>query len=342
MKPMRVRNSRFFLLALFASLMGLSGIIVPRAVAQRHRRKVATPAPHTPQIKPDMMTLRYKPQAGTLLYDIHTEISQNVHTDRDVLNGVLRSKAQLAFHNVAIDYKKGLWSFDESFTDFQISGHELSGDSLQLHESLAVNRVTELTYDMKGNELSRIVQDTLRLLNAEAQTNAYFFEPPRMLIPLPEHAVTYGDTWMNHSQDTIPVDDTVNIGTTTGAYIYDVTRQYRLVRLLDTIDRYLAVIVGSDTGTFRGYQTNSVTKVMTRSAGPISGTDTTILDLFAGCVVKRTLDMNIPAEVKVSEMSDQPNDGNAQSASKPFTDVLTVHSIVTLNESNAKELPNGR
>jgi len=314
--------------------------------SRHHKKGESRPpaAPHTPQIKPDILTLRYKPQAGTLLYDIHTRIDQTVHTERDVLNGELRSDAQLAFRNVAIDYKKGLWSFDESFTSFQVSGHELSADvhsadSLLLQENFAVNRVTEVTYDMKGDELSRIVKDTLRLLNAEAQTNAYFFEPPRMLIPLPEHPVTYGNTWTEHRADTIPVHDTVNIGTTTGSYVYDVSRIYRLVRLTDTLDRYLAIIVATDTGTFQGYQTNSLTKVTTRSSGPVSGTDTTILDLFVGSVVKRTLDMTIPARVQVSV-----GEGAAPATHtplQPFTDVLTIHSIVTLNESNEQGIRNG-
>jgi hypothetical protein len=301
-------------------------IIAPHAMAQSGQHKASARAP---QIKPDMLTLRYKPQAGTLLYDIHTRISQRVRTDRDELEGVLRSEAQLAFHNVAIDYKKGLWSFDESFTSFEVSGHELSGDSLLLQENYAVNRVTELTYDMKGNELSKEVKDTLKLLNAEAQTNAYFFEPPRMLIPLPEHTVTYGNTWSEHRQDTIAVRDTINTGTTSGSYIYNVFRTYRLAQLTDTLERYLAVIVATDTGMFQGFQTNSVTKVMTKTSGPISGGDTTILDLFAGCVIKRTLDMRIPTQVEVS-------------SAKPFTDVLTVHSIISLDESNAKELQNGQ
>src|SRR5665213_442965 len=188
-----------FLAALFA-VASIALLIAgdQQAMAQHRRHTVepkTPPVPRAPKIKPDFLTLRYKPQAGTLLYDIHTRIDQNVRTDRDALHGVLHSDAQLAFRNVAIDYKKGLWSFDESFTSFEITGQELSGDSLSLEEHFAVNRITQLTYDMNGNELSRVVQDTLRLLNAEAQTDAYFFEPPRMLIPLPERAVTYGDTW---------------------------------------------------------------------------------------------------------------------------------------------------
>lgn len=349
-----------------------AGIIAPLIVldqcafAQHRHRKSETPyrpvdrsrstdTPHTPQIKPDFLTLRYKPQAGTLLYDIHTRIDQNVRTDRDAMHGVLRSDAQLAFRNVAIDYKKGLWSFDESFTNFEVTGQELSGDSLLLQENLAVNRVTELTYDMSGNELSRVVKDTLRLLNAEAQTNAYFFEPPRMLIPLPERSVTYGDSWTEHRRDTIPVRDTVNIGTTTGAYIYDVSRTYRFSRLSDTVEkgdssnRYLAIIVATDTGTFQGHQTNSVTKVSTKSSGPISGADTIILDLFSGSVVKRTLDMTIPARVEVSsaplivgDSATRPDSTSTTSPPlQPFTDVLRIHSIVTLDESNERGIRNG-
>lgn len=280
-------------------------------------------APRRPQIKPDMLTLRYKPQAGTLLYGIRTHISQTVEDGGEKRTGLLQSSAELAFHNESIDYKKGLWSFDEYFTNFKVSGINLSGDSLSLHENLAVNRTTRVTYDMEGNELSKIVEDSLKLLNAEAQTNAYFFQPPRMLIPLPEHAVTYGDTWREHSRDTIPVRDTVNIGTTAGSYIYDVTRVYRFAELLDTMESYLAIIVARDTGTFQGMQTNSVTKVTTNSEGPISGADTTILNLFSGTVVKRTLNMTIPARVTISSVT-------------PFLDELKVRSVVQLSETNAK------
>ncbi len=321
---MLVRHTK--IIGLVATAFVLNAMVMIPAFSQhRYHKPRFAPAPHKPQIKPDMLTLRYKPQAGTLLYEVRTQVRQEVRSDMNDLKGTIHSEAELAFHNESIDYKKGLWSFDEYFTRFQVSGRELSGDSLSLHENLAVNRIMRLTYDMKGNELSKVVQDSMRLLNAEAQTNAYFFQPPRMLIPLPEHAVTYGDTWQQNQTDTIHVHDTVNIGTTDGAYIYQVSRVYRFTRLLDTMDHYLAIIVAKDTGTFEGYQTNSVTKIMTRSVGPISGADTTILDLFSGSVLKRTLDMHIPAEVRVASAT-------------PFTDVLQVHSIVTLSEENAKEL----
>jgi hypothetical protein len=319
--------------------------IVPVHAQHRHR-KDATAATDTMKVKADMLTLRYKPQAGTLLYDVHTQIDQFVRADGNPLRGELRSDAQLAFHNVAIDYKKGVWTFEEYFTKFDLAGYDLLRDSVSLRESIAVNRITELTYNMKGDELSKIVRDSLKLQNAEAQTNAYFFEPPRMLIPLPEHPVTYGDAWSEHRTDTVFVRDTVNIGTTTGQYRYDVSRTYRLARLLDTTvgdrssnlgdqsstvndrssaSRYYAIIVATDSGTFSGFQTNSATHVTTTASGPIVGTDTTVLNLFSGCVMKRTLDMTIPANVTVSSAA-------------PLIDTLTVHSVVTLDESNATML----
>jgi len=312
------------------AFVAVNGIGVKPCAAQRRHKpapvKEEPPAPHTPEIKPDILTLRYKPQAGTLVYDVHTRIDQSVRTDRDELSGDLASEAELAFHNLSIDYKKGLWTFEESFTKFDVGGHTLAGDSLWLEENLAVNRITRLTYNMKGDELHKEIVDSLKLLNAEAQTNAYFFEPPRMLIPLPVQPVTYGNTWSEHSVDTVFVHDTVNIGTTTGEYIYDVSRTYSLARLIDTT--YLAVIVATDTGSFQGTQTNSVTNVTTSTSGPISGTDTTFLDLFSGRVVKRTLAMKIPAKVTVSTAT-------------PFTDLLNVRSVVTLSESNAAKLRNG-
>ena len=124
-------------------------IIVASSSGAQRRKSHAPPAPAAPhevKIKPDILTLRYKPQAGTLLYNIRTEIDQHVRTDRDELNGNLVSTAQLAFHNVSIDYKHGLWSFDQYFTGFEVAGRELSGDSLLLRETEAVNRRTRLTY----------------------------------------------------------------------------------------------------------------------------------------------------------------------------------------------------
>ena len=310
------RGHAIIRLPILSCLLIFTFVLPARSQSQKPKK------PHTPQMKADMLTLRYKPQAGTLLYNIQTQIDQVVHSGGGIYNGVLRSNAQLAFHNLSIDYKKGIWAFEEYFTKFDIAGHDLLGDSVLLNESWAVNRMTDLTYDMQGNELSKVVMDSMKLLNAEAQTNAYFFEPPRMLIPLPEHAVTYGDTWSEVRTDTVPVRDTINTGITSGEYTYDVTRTYRLASLLDTNGRYFAIIVATDTGTFHGFQTNTETKVTTHVSGPISGVDTTVLDLFSGCVISRTLDMTIPAGVMVS-------------ASPTFIDKLAVHSVVTLDESNA-------
>ena len=298
-------------------------------------------APKPPVIKPDELTLRYKPQSGTLIYDVQTDIAQHINTNHGILEGNLSSYAQLAFHTVSIDYRKGFWSFEQFFTNFRIRGRELSGDSLSLRENMAVNRITRLTYDFKGEELGKKIVDTLKLLNAEAQTDAYFFEPPRMLIPLPEHVVTYGDTWTDHSRDSVQVRDTVNIGITTGAYIYDVTRTYKLAGLRDTLGQYFAVIVVTDTGTFQGSQTNSVTRVSQTASGPISGTDTTLLDLFSGRVVRRTLNMVIPALVKVFAADEPISHSQKKAAIVPFTDLIDVRSVVVLNESNVTTLPEG-
>lgn len=307
---------RMFSVRLFAIVLLLFSAHL--ALAQRH-----TPAPKRPPVlKTDMMMLRYKPQAGTLLYDIRTRIEQHVRTDRDELSGDLVSTAQLAFHNVLIDYKAGLWVFDQYFTKFQIAGHELNGDTLSLNEHRAVNKLARLTYDMQGFEYDKNVIDSLKLLNAEAQTNSYFFQPPRLLTPLPPNAVTYGATWTDHRQDTVQVLDTINIGTTTGQYVYDVNRTYRFDRLIDTLETFFALIVAVDSGTFDGYQTNTVTNVTTKTHGPITGADTTYLDLFSGRVVRRTLRMAIPAIVEISSAT-------------PFTDFIEVRSVVTLNESNA-------
>jgi hypothetical protein len=334
---------------LLACVMGLSLIFVfhsssfaqsqPQPKPPKQHRPPRPKKP--PQIKPDELTLRYKPQSGTLLYDVHTDIGQHINISRSDTGGSLSSSAelssdaQLAFHTVSIDYRKSIWSFEQFFTNFRIRGRELSGDSLILRENMAVNRITSLTYDFLGGELNKKIIDTLKLLNAEAQTNAYFFEPPRMLIPLPEHVVTYGDTWTNHTSDSVQVRDTVNIGITTGGYIYDVTRTFRFAALRDTMGQFLAVIVVTDSGTFKGSQTNSITRVTQTASGPISGTDTTLLDMASGRVVRRTLNMRIPALVKVFAT------GERKAATVPFTDIIDVRSVVALDESNATKLPGG-
>ena len=321
-------NGRLFWILAFLAL------VVGSPYAQR-RRHVHAPSskPHTPQIKQDLLILRYKPQAGTLLYDIRTEVDQHVRTDRDELSGGLVSTAQLAFHSVAVDYKKGLWSFDQYFVNFLLAGRQLTGDSLQLRENGAVDKITRLTYDMKGHELSKQIVDSITLLNTEAQANSYFLEPPRLLIPLPERSVTYGNSWNDHRKDTITVRDTVNIGITSGEYTYDVYRIYKLDRLLDTLQSYLAVIVATDSGSFAGFQSNSATKVSIKIKGPISGADTTYLDLFSGRVLMHTLRMAIPVLVEISSASTLSNE-----ATTPFTDFEDVRSIVVLNESNAMKL----
>ena len=280
------------------------------------------------QEKIDLLTLRYKPQAGTLLYDVHTTIDQHVTAGTSQLSGRLNSSAQVAFHNVAIDYKANLWSFDRYFTLFTLSGRQFNGDTLSLKENAATNRVTRLTYQMTGEEIHREVIDTMKLLNTEAQTHFYFFQPPRMLVPLPQHLVKYGDTWSDTRIDTIHVYDTINTGITTGEYIYKVDRIYSLVRLDDTLGQHLAVIVASDTGNFSGEQSNTATGLAIKAHGPISGFDTTYLDLFSGRVVRRTTNMRIPATVEADNTT-------------PFSDALEVRSVVVLNESNALQIKNG-
>src|ERR1041385_2423430 len=152
-----LRSRQFAVLLLALAFVAFA----TNAEAQRRYKKAAAvpidsaqsePTLATPQpmeIKPDRLIIRYKPQAGTLLYNVRTEIAQHVRTDRDELTGALVSSAQLAFHNVSIDYKKDTWVFDRYFTHFEINGRNLSGDTLKLNENQAVNRITRLTYEMR-------------------------------------------------------------------------------------------------------------------------------------------------------------------------------------------------
>jgi hypothetical protein len=308
---MRIRVIAIVLLA------ALSG------VASGQRRKA--PKPKERQVKRDLLTLRYKPQAGTLLYNIHTDISQRVLENMTELSGVFSTSAQLAIHNVSIDYAKGLWSFDRYFTSLDIRGKDLRGNEVNLTEPNAINKTTRFTYQMTGDEVQHTVLTPIILLNADAQTYAYFIRPPALLAPLPKGMVTYGDTWIEKTEDTINVHDTVNIGTTDGMYIYKVGRVYKLDRLTDSVGSHIAVIVAQNDGWFDGNQSNSVTGIDLKLHGPVTGTDTLYLDLLSGRLMSRTTDLHIPVSVET--------EGRA-----PLTDVLDVHRSMVLDESNALEL----
>jgi hypothetical protein len=275
--------------------------------------------------KNDFLTLRYKPQAGTLLYNIRTDISQRVRDERSELNATVHTSAQLAIHNVSIDYSKDMWSFDRYFTSFQIVGRDLLGNTLNIKEPGAINRVTRFTYSMTGTEVERKELNPIILLNADAQTYAYFIRPPALLVPLPLHLITYGNTWQEHVIDTIPVRDTVNVGITEGKYIYNVDRTYRLDRLMDSVGSNTAMIVAENTGTFEGTQSNTVTGITVNLHGPVTGVDTIYLDLFSGRMMQRNTSLTVPVTVETEGRS-------------PLEDVLEVRRTMILDESNAVRL----
>jgi hypothetical protein len=287
------------------------------------QRKPARPKDLGP--KPDLLTLRYKPQAGTLLYNIHTEITQHVRDEQNNLHGSVRANAQLAIHNVSVDYAKGLWSFDRYFTSFEITGEDLLGNKLKISEPAAVNKITRFTYLMTGSEVKREELDSIRLLNADAQTFAYFIRPPALLFPLPEHLVTYNDTWQEHTSDTIIVRDTVNVGVTQGHYVYNIDRTYRLDRLADSVGSNIAIIVATNTGSFVGTQSNTVTGLTVALNGPLTGVDTIYLSLFSGRVIKRLTSLEVPVKVTTE-------------GRPPIQDILDMRRTMVLDESNAVHL----
>ncbi len=307
--------------------LGFSACSATDSLAQR-APKWKTGATKEP--KPDLLTLRYKPQLGTSLYNVHTDVTQRVHVGPKEIVGRLSSNAQLALHNIYTDRRSDAehaehWTFERYFTSFHIFGNPLIGDSINFHELGAVKKITRLSYNTTGQELEYKVIDTLRLLNTEAQANLYYFQPPRIFVPLPERQVTYGDTWSDTRSDTIIVHDTVNIGVTDGKLIYAVRNDYTIARLKDSLGSSVAMIVGTQTGEFTGQISNSITQIVWRYKGPISGHDTTYLNLFTGLTEKRTSSSYTPVMAE-------------QAGSPAILDELTSHTELEIDESNARHV----
>ncbi|HET6511829.1 MAG TPA: hypothetical protein VFH43_06530 [Candidatus Kapabacteria bacterium] len=280
----------------------------------------------------DLFTLRYKPQVGTLYYDVQTTIAHNLE-ERHVFP--IRSVAQLALDTKGVDQKNLNWTYDYFYRELKtiLSKHQLptgSGKDSILNEVRAIGKKTRVTYSMLGRQVRSEMIDTARL-SGEAQFFSYFFQPPRLLAPLPEKKASYGTTWEDMRVDTVRFVDTLGIEQfTNGMSIYRLKYTYKFERLQDSVDGSVAVISSIQTGSFNGVQYNPSGDRLDYSA-PISGTDTTYLDLLTGRVIYRDTHYDIPVLVTAPGRT-------------PTSDKLDVRTIVMLNIDNIRTTatPNGK
>jgi hypothetical protein len=286
----RLRLLSVFLLTIF---------IASPLFAQKKRGKHAA----DPENKRELYTLRYKPQVGTTLYDAQTIVTHHLQ------NGVqfpIISKAQLAFRNIDVDMTKSFWTFDRYFTKLSTIDRDTT-----IKENGAINKITRLRYSMTGAEVRNEVIDSV-VLSEDAQFLSYFFRAPRMLLPLPEEIITYGATWLDQSNDTIPVPG--------GTFIYNTKYKYTFAGVNDTLGGIAAIITADQSGTFVGEQQKPGEQRFIFS-GPIVGADTTYLNLLNGKVVLRISTVKIPVRVATAEGLTSSDD-------------LEVRSVYSLNNSN--------
>ena len=256
-------------------------------------------------LKSEYFTLRYKPQLGTTLFDIETIVTHHLENGK-VFPVYCRS--QVAYQNIAVDLRKSIWTFDRYFTKFTTYDRDST-----IKEIGSINKTTRMTFSMIGEEIARKVVDTIRL-SEDAQFLFYFFKAPKILLPLPEQRVLYGATWEDARKDTVIVPG--------GTFYYDVKYHYKFDGVVDTLGGTAAVITSRQEGIFYGEQQRQGEQAL-HFDGPISGVDTTYLDLLTGRVASRVTASRIPVNVTASH-------------GKPSTDALEVRSTIFLNKSNAK------
>lgn len=270
-----------------------------------------------------MFTLRYKPQVGTLYYDVQTTISHNLDNKHIF---PIKSLALLALETKAVDYQNLIWTYDYYYRELKtiLSKLQLPNTDRDstFNEVRAIGKRTRVTYNMLGRPLKVLSVDTARL-SGEAQFFSYFFQPRRFLTPLPETKISYGATWDDERRDTVRFVDTLGIGQFSHGYsIYDLQYSYKFERLLDTVAGSVAVISSRQKGYFHGMQHNPSGDSI-RFSAPITGSDTTFLDLLTGRVLYRDTHYKIPVIVKAE-------------GREPTTDDLDVRSIIMLNVTNIR------
>jgi hypothetical protein len=312
------------LLRTFFSIIIMFSLVVSGDLSAQPRKKRGK----EPEPQGDLFTLRYKPQVGTLYYDVNTTIAHNLE-DRHVFP--IRSLAQLALETKDVDHKNLNWTYDYYYRELKTILSKLQlphgGDKdSTFNEVRAIGKRTRVTYSMLGRQVKLEPIDTARL-SGEAQFFSYFFQPPRLLAPLPEKKVSYGATWQEDRVDTVRFVDTLGIEQfSNGMSVYQLKYVYKFERLQDSVDGNVAVISSIQTGSFTGVQYNASGDKLDYSA-PIMGSDTTFLDLLTGRVIYRDTHYAIPVAVT--------------SAGRPSTsDVLDVRSTVMLNIDNIRTTAN--
>lgn len=286
----------------------------------RKKKKVKEPSR---EALGDLFTLRYKPQVGTLYYDVETTITHQLDGRPSF---PIRSVGQLALETKNVDYKKNHWTYEFFFRELKtiLSKHQLPGHDKDstLNEVRAIGKRTRVTYNMVGSQVDNALMDSVKL-SGEAQFFSYFFQPPRLLGPLPEDKASYGTTWRETKRDTVRFLDTVNIEQyANGISMYDVDYIYTFERLADSVDGSVAIISTKQEGKFSGMQYNPTGEII-RFSAPITGTDTTYLELRTGRVVFREAAWKMPVKVDA--------DGRESTS-----DILTIRSTVRLNTSNIR------
>jgi len=291
-------------------LCGVCTIAVPtQAQPGKPKKAAAKSVKGEPK---EAFTLLYKPQLGTLLYDIKTSVRHNIG-DGKIQFSVL-SDAQLAINNTVVNVEDEEWTFERYYSKLNTL---LSAEQLQMdHDSIirengAINRILRARYSWIGEELGYRRIDSLRLSD-EAQF-MYYYQGQHLIIPLSKEQVVPGDTWTNKRLDTVAVRD--------GIYVYDVSTTYTFDRLVDTLGGTSALIIGKHTGAFTGMQ--KAGEETLQLSGPISGTDTTYLNLYTGTIILERLMANIPVT------------GESSGGGK-VSDMLNIVSTIQLNGTNLR------
>jgi hypothetical protein len=287
---------KYYTTALLLLLLSQAALAQPDATSPTEKKE---------HLKSEYFTLRYKPQVGTTLYDIETVVTHHLENGKVF---PVYSRTQIAYENIAVDLRKNRWTFDRYFTKFTTFDRDST-----IKEIGSINKTTRMTYSMIGEEIAKRVVDTVQL-SEDAQFLFYFFKAPKILLPLPEQRVLYGATWEDSRQDTVRVPG--------GTFYYDVKYHYKFDGVLDTLGGTAAVITSRQEGIFYGEQQRPGEQAL-HFDGPISGVDTTYLDLLTGRVASRITGVRIPVNVTASH-------------GKPSTDALEVRSTIFLNKSNMK------
>ncbi len=282
------------------ALTWLAGLLMVASVSTVWAQK-----PKVVEPKEERYTLRYKPQLGTTLYDAETVVTHKLENGDEF---PVISRAELAWKNIAVDLKRGVWTFDRYYARLNTIDRDTT-----IKEIGSINKITRVTYSMTGHELNREVIDSPSL-SEEAQFLGYFFKAARMMVPLPEKRVTYGAHWQDDREDSVIVPG--------GIFRYAVHYNYQFSQVLDTLGGTAAVITSEQIGHFSGTQQNPGEQKLTFS-GPITGSDTTYLDLLTGRVVVRESYSHIPVTVAAEQ-------------GLPSSDVLTVRSTYVFNRSNIR------